>query len=264
MRPHPDSDFFELPRPRIIAHRGASGDFPENTLPAFRAAEELGVPYLELDVHLTRDGEVVVCHDDTLVRTAGIEGAVREMTLAQIRGADAGYNFSRDDGFPFRGRGIRVPTLKEVLTIFPDQRFIIELKHGGELAQAMLDVVRRAKMTRRVLIASEHQEPIEQIRVLAPELPTNIPTQETGLFMLSLAPDAPAYIPLGDALQVPPEHHSWKLVTEASVAAAHRLGIEVHVCTIDEVAEMRSLLALGVDGILTNYPTRLIEVVRGG
>jgi glycerophosphoryl diester phosphodiesterase len=263
MGKHLDSDFFDLPLPRVIAHRGASGEYPENTLASFRAAVELGAPYLELDVHLSRDGEVVVSHDDNLKRTAGHDGLIREMSLTEIRSADAGYNFSpAAGGFPFRGEGLQFPTLSEVLGAFPDRRFIIELKHGGELARAMLEVVQRTKMGRRVLIASEYQEPIEQIRALAPGLPTNLPTQETGLFMMSLAPEAPAYVPLGEALQIPPEYHSWKLVTAESVNAAHKAEIEVHVWTVDDQSEMRSLLAMGVDGILTNYPQRLIDVIR--
>jgi glycerophosphoryl diester phosphodiesterase len=262
MRPQCDTEFFDPPRPRVIAHRGASGDYPENTLSSFKAASDARAPYLELDVHLTRDGEVVVCHDDTLTRTAGQDGVIREMTFDEVRRADAGYSFSSGDTFPFRGQGIQIPTLREVLTAFSQHRFIVELKHGGELVSATLEIVRQTKMSRRVLIASEHQEPIEQIRTFAPDLPTNMPTQETGLFMMSLAPDAPDYLPLGDALQVPPEYHSWKLVTPESVEAAHKAGIEVHVWTVDDPAEMRALLAIGVDGILTNYPRRLIEAVR--
>jgi glycerophosphoryl diester phosphodiesterase len=266
MREQCDTEFFDLPRPRVIAHRGASGDYPENTLPAFKAASEAGAPYLELDVHLTHDGEVVVCHDDTLTRTAGQDGVIREMTFEKIRHADAGYGFSSSQAgnFPFRGQGIQIPMLREVLTAFSQHRFIVELKHGGELVRATVEIVRQAQMSRRVLIASEHQEPIEQIRTIAPDLPTNMPTQETGLFMMSLAPDAPDYVPLGDALQVPPEYHSWKLVTPESVKAAHKAGIEVHVWTVDDPVEMRALLAIGVDGILTNYPRRLIEAVRAG
>ena len=189
MREQCDTEFFDLPRPRVIAHRGASGDYPENTFPAFKAASEAGAPYLELDVHLTHDGEVVVCHDDTLTRTAGQDGVLREMTFEKIRRADAGYSFSSSQAgnFPFRGQGIQIPMLREVLTAFSQHRFIVELKHGGELVRATVEIVRQAQMSRRVLIASEHQEPIEQIRTFAPDLPTNMPTQETGLFMMSLA-----------------------------------------------------------------------------
>ncbi|MGO9266074.1 MAG: glycerophosphodiester phosphodiesterase [Candidatus Binataceae bacterium] len=264
MRTTLKSDFFASPPPRVIAHRGFSGEYPENTIPAFRAADKIGAAYLELDVHLTRDGEVVVIHDDDLLRVAGVAGVVAEMDLSAVRAADAGYHFSVDGvSFPFRGKGIRVPTLREVLRAFPAQRFIIEIKQRApSMVRPTLEIIEQCAMSRRVLIASEHQAPLDEVRALAPSLPTNFSSHEVGLFTLSLAPGAEPYAPPGDALEVPPDHHSWQLVTPASVAAAHRSGVEVHVWTVNEVAEMRELLALGVDGIITNYPPRLLEVVR--
>ena len=264
MRPTLKTDFFALPRPRIIAHRGFSGEYPENTIPALRAAAESGAAYLELDVHLTRDGEVVVIHDDDLRRVAGVEGVIAGMDLAAVRAADAGHNFSVDHvSFPFRGTGIRVPTLREVFGACPAQRCIIEIKpRMSTMVHPTLAIIEQCAMSRRVLIASEHQAPLDAVRALAPSLPTNFSSHEVGLFMLSLAPGAEPYLPPGDALQIPPEHQSWQLVTPASVAAAHRSGVEVHVWTVNEVAAMRALLAMGVDGIITNYPPRLRDVVR--
>ena len=258
------TDFFDLPRPRVIAHRGFSGAYPENTMPAFHAACAAGAAYLELDVHLTRDGEVVVIHDDDLRRVAGYDGIIAELDLAAVLAADAGANFSADGvSYPFRGKGIRVPTLREVLSACSAQRFIIEIKHSQpSLVRPLLELIEQSAMSTRVLIASEHQAPLDEVRVLAPSIPTNVSSREVGFFMMSLAPDAAAYVPLGAALQIPPEHLSWQLVTPASVAAAHRMGVEVHVWTVNEVAEMRELLAMGVDGIITDFPARLLEVVR--
>jgi glycerophosphoryl diester phosphodiesterase len=266
MRATIETDFFALPRPRVVAHRGFSGAYPENTLPAFRAADAIGAAYLELDVHLTRDGEVVVIHDDDLGRIAGIAGVIAEMDLAAVRAADAGRNFSVDGAsFPFRAKGICVPTLREVLRALPAQRFIVEIKpNSPSTVRPTLAIIEDCAMNRRVLIASEHQAPLDEVRALAPSLPTNFSAQEVGRFMLSLAPGAGPYVPPGDALQIPPEHLSWQLVTPASVAAAHRLGVEVHVWTVDEVVAMRTLLAMGVDGIITNFPPRLLELLRTG
>ncbi|HXR24502.1 MAG TPA: glycerophosphodiester phosphodiesterase [Candidatus Binataceae bacterium] len=263
MRTTLNTDFFASPRPRVIAHRGFSGEYPENTIPAFQAADEIGAAHLELDVHLTRDGEVVVIHDDDLLRVAGVDGVIARMDLSAVLAADAGHHFSVDGvSFPFRGKGIRVPTLREVLGTFPAQRFIIEIKQSTpSLVRPTLDIIEQCAMSRRVLIASEHQAPLDEVRVLAPSLPTNFSSHEVGLFMLSLAPGAAPYVPPGDALEIPPEHQSWQLVTPASVATAHRSGVEVHVWTVNEVAEMRELLALGVDGVITNYPPRLLDVV---
>jgi glycerophosphoryl diester phosphodiesterase len=266
MRPTLETDFFDASRPRVIAHRGYSGEYPENTLPAFRAADAVGASYLELDVHLTRDGEVVVIHDDDLRRIAGVEGIVADMDLSAVRAVDAGYHYSIDGiNFPFRGRGIRVPILREVLSALPVQCFIIEIKQSTpSLVRPLLRIIEQCGMTRRVLIASEQQTPLDEVRALAPELPTSFSSREVGLFMLSLPPGAEPYAPPGDALQIPPEHMSWQLVTPASIAEAHRVGVEMHVWTINEATEMRTLLALGVDGIITDYPPRLLDVVRPG
>src|ERR1700674_1892252 len=94
MRPRIKTEFLDPPRPRVIAHRGASGDYPENTLPAFAAARDLGTPYIELDVHMTRDGNIVVAHDDNLKRVGAADGVIREMTLAQLSRVDAAYNYT--------------------------------------------------------------------------------------------------------------------------------------------------------------------------
>jgi len=112
-----------------------------------------------------------------------------------------------------------------------------------------------------VLIASEHQAPIDESRAMAPDIPTNFPTPEVAAFLMSLPPGAPPFAPHGQALQIPPEYESWKMVTPDTVAAAHRIGVEMHVWTINEEAEMRALLALGVDGIITNFPARLLKLL---
>ncbi len=264
MHKHFDTEFFDLPLPRLFAHRGASGDYPENTMPAFRAAHAAAVPYIELDVHITRDGEIVVVHDEDLLRVAGKAGRIEEMNLADVCAADAGFNFSPDGKqYAFRGDGVCVPTLREVLETFPQQFFVIEIKPiAPSLVAPLLAVLRDTKMTRRALIASEHQPPLDQVRALAPRIPTGFSADEVRGFLMSLPPGAPSFTPAGAALQIPPEYQSMKLVTAESVTAAHRLGVEVHVWTVNEAAQMRELLAMGVDGIMTDYPAMLVDVVR--
>jgi glycerophosphoryl diester phosphodiesterase len=264
MRPVLDSDFFTLPRPRVIAHRGASGDYPENTQAAFRGAAESGARYFELDVHMTRDGEIVVSHDPDLRRTCGVGALVADLTLAEVKRADAGWGFSPNGkDFPFRGCGMEIPALSEVFSCFSEHCYVIEVKQSvPSLVVPLLDVIERVKMRRRVLVASEHQEPLDEVRALAPGIPTSFSYFEVAGFMASLVPGAQPYQPRADALQIPPEYESWQLVTPESLTAAHRAGVEVHVWTINEVAEMRALLARGVDGILTDYPARLLELLR--
>lgn len=264
MRKDLDTDFFAAPRPRVMAHRGASAEYPENTMPAFHAAVERGADYIELDVHCTRDGEVVVLHDDRLSRIASDNRLVSEMTMAELEAVDAAFNFSPDGGaWPFRGRGIRVPKLAEVLRSWPALRFVVEFKpHDPAIGDATLEVVRRTGMERRVLFASEHLPPIARVRALAPQVPTNLPTTEIVAFVQALPSGAPPYLASGDALQIPPEHQGLKLATREIVAAAHRKGLEVHVWTINDQAQMEEMLSLGVDGIITDHPGRLLALLH--
>jgi glycerophosphoryl diester phosphodiesterase len=257
-----DTDFFNLPTPRLFAHRGASGAYPENTMPAFQAACTTGIPNIELDIRMTHDEELIVIHDEDLERVAGQSGVVSEMTVAEVRRADAAFRFSADGvDFPFRGREICVPTLREVLNAFARQFFVIEIKQvAPSLVTRLLILLRETGMLRRVLIASEHQQPLDEVRRLAPAIPTNFSAHEVGQFVMSLPPGGPSFDPSGAALQIPPEHESWKLVTPECVDAAHRLGVEVHVWTVNGAAQMRELLALGVDGIISDYPALLLEV----
>jgi glycerophosphoryl diester phosphodiesterase len=259
-----DTDFFTLPRPRVMAHRGASGEYPENTMPAFRAAVAAGVDYIELDVHCTRDGEVVVVHDDELSRVASDSRLIREMTMSELEAVDAAFNFSGDGAsWPFRGQGIRVPRLAEVLQSWPGLRFVIEFKPPDTaIADATLEVVRQTGMARRVLFASEHLPPIARARTVAPQIPTNLAAPEIFAFMQALRSDALPYAAIGDALQIPPEHRGLRLATREVVATAHRNELEVHVWTINDQAEMQEMLSLGVDGIITDYPARLLTLLH--
>ncbi|MFI5351945.1 MAG: glycerophosphodiester phosphodiesterase [Candidatus Binatales bacterium] len=263
MRDTLDTDFFAPPRPRAIAHRGDSGAVPENTIASFRAAAQLGCDCMELDVHMTRDGEVVVSHDGELKRMCGRDRTIAGLTWPELSAADAGFNFTAGDGtHPFRGRGLRVPKLHELLSTFPVQRFVIEVKQiEPSLTDAMLAIIDRTRMRRRVMVVSEHQQPLDEIRKLAPAIPTNFSGLEVAGFLQALAQRDAAYRPPGDALQVPPEYESWKLVTPEIVAAAHRMGIEVHVWTVNDIAAMREMLDLGVDGIITDYPARLMKLL---
>lgn len=263
MRGHPDTDFFAPGMPRAFGHRGSAGTHPENTLEAFAAAAALGIEYLELDVHMTRDGEIVVSHDDHLERTCGRAGVIREMTYAEISTADAGRMFTLDGKhFPFRDKGVKVPRLADVLAAFPRLPIEIEVKQiAPSVVATMLGVIDRAGKRRSVFVASEHQQPLDEIRMLAPGIPTNFSYFETGGFFQAMV-SREAYRPPGDALQIPPSYESWQLVTPESVEFAHRVGVEVHVWTVNEQAEMTRLLDMGVDGLISDYPRRLLEVIR--
>ncbi len=260
------SDFFTGPVPRLFAHRGASGEAPENTLPAFERAAALGAVYMELDVHLSQDGHVVVIHDETLERTTNGHGLVREHGLAELQRLDAGYHFTPDAGntFPFRGQGVIISLLADVLRRFPQVRFTVEIKQTEPpIEEQVIAVVRECNMADALILASEHDAVVTRVRSLAPDIATNCSSGEVVAFMQRvLRRQLGDYRPPARAFQIPPEYGGVALVTPQTVAAIHELGAEVHVWTINDRADMERLLELGVDGLMSDFPGRLLEAAR--
>ena len=253
--------------PVNLAHRGASSLAPENTIEAFRLAVEAGAGGLELDVHLTRDGHVVVLHDATVDRTTDGTGPVSEMTIDELCGFDAGYNFSLDGGRsrPYRGRGVRVPTLEEVISEFPGVAVNIDIKAGRPGIEAtVLGVLREAEALGRVLVVSTPHATVKRFRKLSGgHVSTGASKWEIGVFyLLSRLRLYRLVRPAYDALQVPLRHRGITLVTSRFIRAAHDRGVRVDVWTINQANEMRRLLDLGADVIMTDRPRTLAEVLR--
>lgn len=252
-------------RPRVFGHRGAAGVAPENTLPSFALAGALGATYLELDVHATRDGEIVVFHDPLLDRTTNGEGPLRDRSWSEIAALDAGWQFTHDGrSFPYRGQGVRVPRLAEVIAAHPHQPLNIEIKQGDPaIVDATLDVLRRGGALPRTLLAAEHDDIMASIRAaVRGEVATGMSVGDVMDFMGRwMRDDWAGYTPPGAALQVPPSHGEVDIVTAASVAAAHRVGLEVHVWTINDAAEVDRLLDLGVDGVMSDLPGLVANAV---
>lgn len=255
--------YLSPPRPHLFAHRGASGEAPENTLPAFERAVQTGVPFLEMDCHATRDGEIVICHDADLDRMTDASGPVRERTWAELARIDAGWGFTPDGGesWPFRGKGVRIPRLVEVLDAFRDVRINLEVKQGDPaIAARVLDLVREAGASERVLLAAEHDDIMAEIRALDPPTATGSSLGDAVAFFRAIqAGQIDDFRPAGDALQIPSHFGADPLITEQSVAAARHVGLAIHVWTINDRDEMRSLLAAGVDGVMSDFPGRLVE-----
>ena len=253
--------------PVNLAHRGASSLAPENTIEAFRLALEAGAGGLELDVHMTRDGHIVVIHDATVDRTTSGTGAISEMTIDELRVPDAGYNFSPDGGLtrPYRGKGSRVPTLEEVLREFPGVAVNIDIKAGSSgIEAAVLEVIREANALGRVLVVSTLHATVKRFRrISGGHVSTGASRLETGIFYLlgRLHLEVLAR-PDYDALQVPPVHRGIPLVTPRFIAAAHSRGVRVDAWTINLADEMHRLLDLGVDVIMTDRPGTLAGVLR--
>ncbi len=257
--------FFDGPKPRMFAHRGSGGSAPENTLVSFEMAGKAGADILEMDVHATLDGHIVVMHDEMLERTTDGAGPVSSITLAELKRLDAGYRFSPDAGktYPYRGKGIRVPSLQEVAERFPRMPFNIEIKQSKPRIERMVfDLLKKMGHAEITLLAAEKDSLIERIRSLDGGLPTNFCGSEVLEFLQHLNQNNwEGYIPPGSALQNPEMYYDVPVLTPASLEAAHRLGIEVHVWTVNEEVDMRRLLDMGVDGIMTDYPERLTRVV---
>lgn len=260
----PGSEYFSRSLPRLFGHRGAAGIAPENTLASFRTAVEEGAEFFELDAHATGDGVVVVIHDATLERTTDGAGAVREMTVAELGRYDAGFRFEREGDYPFRGRGLRVPTLEAVLNEFPGVPLNIEIKQADPpIAALVVSVLERRGALDRVVLAAERHPVMLQIRSCAPEAATSASFAEAQeFFERCLRQDFAGFAPLARALQVPTRFGDLELVTAETLAAAHRHGLEMHVWTVNEEHEMERLLRLGVDGVMSDFPGRLVAAAR--
>ena len=259
--------FLSRPGPYLVAHRGGALLWPENTLAAFDGAARLGADAIELDVRLTADGEVVVFHDETTERTCGEPGSIEARTLAELRRLDAGRTFTPDGGrtFPWRGRALAVPTLAEVLERHPGMLVNAEAKsEDPALAEALARAVRGAGRVDAVCLGSTHDEQGERLRALLPEACHFMPAGAATCHVLAAHAGGEATgCPGGwDVADLPLRTDDGMTVVDAlTVGHLHRLGIPVHVWTVDEEAEMRALLALGVDGIMSDRPDRLARVL---
>jgi glycerophosphoryl diester phosphodiesterase len=259
--------FLSAKAPIAFAHRGGGALWPENTLVAFRAAVELGYRYIETDVHLTRDGEIVVFHDHRLERTTNGTGFVRDHSLEELRRLDAAYFFTRDGkSFPWRGKDVRIATLGEALALDPHVRFNIEIKERASgLPAALWRFVEREGVHERLLIAAFEDRLIREFRSLSRgSVATSAARLEVGGFWLAARAGAVRLLPVSyDALQVPVRQAGLTVVDARFLRAARAKEVAVHVWTVDEASEMRRLIALGVDGIMTDRPDVLLEVLGG-
>jgi glycerophosphoryl diester phosphodiesterase len=262
--PH-STQFLETPYPLNMAHRGGAALAPENTMLAFQNALALGADVLELDVRASRDGELVVIHDETVDRTTDGSGKVAEMTLAQLQALDAGYHYSPDNGysFPYRGRGLKIPTLREVLTAFPEARVNIEIKQTTPpIEEAVAQLIEEMEAQDRVLVVSSDDGVIKRFRRRMPDVATGASTGEIqSFYLLQRLRLSAFYRPVANALQVPDRSGEIQLITPRFVAAAHAQGMKVYVWTINTPDRMRELLQMGVDGIITDRPDLLHQVI---
>ncbi len=246
--------------PLLYAHRGAATELPENTLPAFRRALAVGATALETDVHRTRDGHVVISHDPTGERAAGVRRAIREATLAEVKAWDVGRTF-REKTPAIGPAPFTAPTLEELLAETDGVRVNVDIKqHDAETARAVVALVRRLGAADRVLLTSFDGATIARVRALGYEGATGLGRGEVLRLRFAPATLLRWWPPGGRAAQVPTHAGPVALDAPAFLARAHAAGIEVHYWTINAPAEAARLLGLGADGIMTDDPAAIAPV----
>ena len=252
-----------MTRPRrLLGHRGCSAELPENTLPSFQRAMTLGVDALELDVHLTADGHVVVAHDPSGLRMAGIDQPIARSTLAEVQRWDVGWGFRDAAGDrPHAGRGFAVPTLTEVLDAFPTLRLNIDLKPSGlDLVAAVLGLLRAVDAEERTTLASFHTATMRAIRGRGFRGETVLARDEV---LAMLACPGRLWRRLGGrgtAAQLPLHAGPIDLASRAFIARCHDLDLRVDYWTVDDPVQVEVLLDRGADGIISNDPGALVSL----
>jgi glycerophosphoryl diester phosphodiesterase len=256
---HPLLDMKARP---IVGHRGNAAHAPENTIESFRQAVSLGVDALEFDVHLSGDGHVLVIHDPTLDRTTTGSGRVERLTLAEIQRADAGARFTRDRGqsFPYRGQGITVPTLHEVLRSFPGMPLLIEIK-ADPAARPTRELIERLGAAERCIVASFHEAAMDAFR--GSGIARGASRRDTARLLWR----AMLRVPVGrvgfNVMCIPPAHRGLPLPVGGYAAILEPSGVPVHCWTIDDPRDAERLRRRGVRGIISNDPGPMIKAGFG-
>ncbi|MCG1023797.1 glycerophosphodiester phosphodiesterase [Sutcliffiella horikoshii] len=257
--------------PLVIAHQGGEHLAPSNTMIAFEQAVDMGVDVLETDIHMTKDGHLVAIHDPTVDRTTDGKGLVSDLTLEEIQQLDAGYHFVDLEGKnSFRGKGVTIPTVEEMFKAFPDTRIEIEIKDTNppekyeEIARKLWELAVQYKREDTLLVASFDQEILStfnsftegQVALVGGRQEITRFVLFHKLFVRNL------YKPQVDAFQVPLQESIFDLTNQRLIRDAQRSGVQMHYWTIDDKETMRYLLERGADGILTNRPDLLLEVME--
>lgn len=236
--------------PLIFGHRGAMGYAPENTLPSFKMAMEMGVDGVELDVHMTRDGEIVVIHDFKVDRVTNGKGFIKDLTLGQLKALDAGLKFGE------KWRGVKIPTLEEVFREIGDKvKIKVEIKRGSDyypgIERKVIELIRKYGVNAQVI--SFDFDAIKTARELDPNI-------ELGIIFTG---KISWFIDIARKLGVQWLHASFDLIDEKGIEEAHRSGFKVGSWTVNDEEIAKVLVDMGIDDVTTNYPDKIIRVIRG-
>lgn len=266
----PDSAYYNgIDRPLVIAHQGGDGIWPGNTLYAFEKSVETGADILEMDAHITSDGHIVLMHDEEVDRTSDGTGLIEDLTLEELKQLDAAYGWTNDDGqtFPYRGQGIQVPTLDELFQRFPEMRYVIEIKlTENPIDKPLCDLIRQHNMQDNVMIASFHDEAMQNFRQVCPEVATSASRGEVTAFVLLGKVFLSGFIiPEYESIQPPydpEESMNIPIMTRRFIREAHAKNIAVEPWTVDNPELMKQYIEWGVDGIITDRPDLMIKVLE--
>ena len=247
--------------PIAIAHRGSRELWPENTMVSFGGAIDMGYRHLETDLHITADGVLVCFHDDTVDRTTDGSGDVSDYTLSELKSLDAGYRHRGPEGHAYRSSGVTIPSCEEVVTKWPDVRVVVDLKTEG-LTETLAEVIDDLGLHNRLIVGSFSDERIAEFRrATGGRVATSTGPVLTRAWLLTSRVGRGAGGE-ASALQIPTHLRGVKVVNRRLVETAHKYGLQVHVWTVNVVDQMERLLDLGVDGLVTDRPDLLKEVLE--
>jgi glycerophosphoryl diester phosphodiesterase len=258
--------FLSPSRPLVMAHRGDQTVSPENTLLALKNASLLEIDFVETDVRLTKDNELILFHDETLDRTTNVSGPLKDFTLEELKDVDLGYRFTLDGGktFPCRGKKWRVVPLRQAFELFPSIPFNLDIKNSDSHVPHLLsDLIEEFKREKKVLVGSFHHHQIKKFRKLLPSVATVASPREVRNFVFRQKIRLNKLIdPQYYALQVPIQQGNTRVITPAFVEAAHERNIAVHAWVINDRPTMERLINLGIDGMFTDDPWLLLEALQ--
>jgi glycerophosphoryl diester phosphodiesterase len=265
------SIFPALKTPYLLAHQGGEHLAPTNTMAAFAVADDIGVDFLDIDVHMSKDGHLIGIHDSTVDRTTNGHGRVDAYTLTELQALDAGYNFRDLQGsYSYRGKGVRIPALEEVFSTYVTKCYLhFEIKDAypkdgpSQIEEKLWALIQKYKMEKRVIVSAFQQKIVESIQQLSGgQVVLGAGTAEVARFVIAHKLRLPGlYQRTSHILAIPLRSYGINLKDRSLIQQAHRLGMQVYYWTIDDQPTMQELINLGADGIFTNRPDLLKEVI---
>ena len=258
-----DHPFYQGVGFEVVAHGAGQGLQPKNTLEAALLSTRLKADVIEIDLHASSDGVLVLSHDETVDEMTDGTGLIREKTFEELQSLDAAVGFKKLGGSPLVGTGVKIPALQDVFSALPDARYIIEIKQTlPSIAKSLCELIKARKLEHQVLVGSFFTEPLVAFRQYCPAVATSMSQEEvTKLVVLQKLGLSHLYDVPGVALQVPVQSGSIVVVTDSFLRDMKKRGVRVQVWTINSLDEMRTLIEMGVDGIITDYPDRLHTLI---